>query len=167
MATHSSILAWRIPWTEEAAGLQSWGHRESDTTECLTTSVIYLSICPSSGDMVLVTQSCLTPCDHIAYSPLGSSDPWTSPGKNTGVGSHFLLQGIFPTQRSNPHLPSGRQILFCLSHQGSLFIIYYQLSVYLSTVERVGDFIFWAPKSLQIMIAAMKLKDDYSLEGKL
>ena len=30
--------------------------------------------------------------------------PWDSPGKNTGVGSHFLLQGILPTQRSNPHL---------------------------------------------------------------
>ena len=30
--------------------------------------------------------------------------PWTSPGKNTGVGCHFLLQGIFPTQRSNLHL---------------------------------------------------------------
>ena len=35
------------------------------------------------------------------------------------------------------------------------------------TVERVSDFIFWAPKSLQIAIAAMKLKDAYSLEGKL
>ena len=32
-ATHSSILAWRIPWTEEPGGLQSMGHRESDTTE--------------------------------------------------------------------------------------------------------------------------------------
>ena len=35
------------------------------------------------------------------------------------------------------------------------------------TVETVLDFIFWAPKSLQIVIAAMKLKDTYSLEGKL
>ena len=35
------------------------------------------------------------------------------------------------------------------------------------TVERVADFIFWAPKSLQIVIAAMKLEDAYSLEGKL
>ena len=33
MATHSSILAWRIPWTEELGGLQSTGHKESDTTE--------------------------------------------------------------------------------------------------------------------------------------
>ena len=35
------------------------------------------------------------------------------------------------------------------------------------TVETVSDFIFWSPKSLQMVIAAMKLKDAYSLEGKL
>ena len=35
MATHSSILAWRIPWTEELGGLQSMGRKESDTTEQL------------------------------------------------------------------------------------------------------------------------------------
>ena len=35
------------------------------------------------------------------------------------------------------------------------------------TVETVADFIFWAPKSLQMVTAAMKLKDIYSLEGKL
>ena len=35
------------------------------------------------------------------------------------------------------------------------------------TVETVSDFIFWTPKSLQMIIAAMKLKDAYSLEGKL
>ena len=35
------------------------------------------------------------------------------------------------------------------------------------TVEPVSDFIFWAPKSLQMVTAAMKLKDAYSLEGKL
>ena len=35
MATHSSILAWRIPWTEEPGGLQSMGRKESDTPELL------------------------------------------------------------------------------------------------------------------------------------
>ena len=35
------------------------------------------------------------------------------------------------------------------------------------TVETVSDFIFWAPESLQMVTAAMKLKDAYSLEGKL
>ena len=44
--------------------------------------------------------------------------PWDSSGKNTGVGSHSLLQGIFPTQGSNPGLLDCRQILYHLSHQG-------------------------------------------------
>ena len=33
MATHSGILAWRVPWTEEPGGLQPWGHKQSDMTE--------------------------------------------------------------------------------------------------------------------------------------
>ena len=41
------------------------------------------------------------------------------PGKNARLGCHDLLQGIFPTQGSNPGLPYCRQILYCLSHQGS------------------------------------------------
>ena len=36
MVTHSSILAWRIPWTEEPVGYRPWGHKESDMTEWLT-----------------------------------------------------------------------------------------------------------------------------------
>ena len=45
--------------------------------------------------------------------------PWDSPGKNTGVGCHSLLQGIFPTQGLNPGLLHCRQIVYYLSHQGS------------------------------------------------
>ena len=45
--------------------------------------------------------------------------PWNSPSKNTGVGCHFLLQGIFPTQGLNPGLLHHSQILYCLGHQGS------------------------------------------------
>ena len=45
--------------------------------------------------------------------------PWDSPVKNTKEGCHSLLQGIFPTQGSNPGLLHGRQILHCLSYQGS------------------------------------------------
>ena len=39
MATHTSFLVWRIPWTEEPGGLQSWGHKESDMTERPTLSL--------------------------------------------------------------------------------------------------------------------------------
>ena len=45
--------------------------------------------------------------------------PWNSPGKNTGVGCHSLLQRIFPAQGLNLGLLSCRQILYHLSHQGS------------------------------------------------
>ena len=45
--------------------------------------------------------------------------PWDSPAKNTGVGCHFLLQGIFLTQRSNVGLPGCRETLYPLSQQGS------------------------------------------------
>ena len=48
--------------------------------------------------------------------------PWTSPGKNSRVGCHALLQGIFPSQGSNPGLRHCTQILYCLSHQGSPLI---------------------------------------------
>ena len=44
---------------------------------------------------------------------------WNSLGKNTGVGCHALLQGIFPTQGSNPGHWHCRRILYHLSHQGS------------------------------------------------
>ena len=48
--------------------------------------------------------------------------PWDFPGKNTGVGCHFLLQEIFRTQGLNPGLSHCRQTLYCLSHQGSQFL---------------------------------------------
>ena len=49
----------------------------------------------------------------------GSSIHGDSPGKNTGVGCHAHLQGIFPTRGSNQGLPHCRRILYHLSHQGS------------------------------------------------
>ena len=69
----------------------------------------------NAGVKVKVAPPCLTLCD-----------PWTtacqaphSPDKSAGMGSHSLLQGIFPTQGLNPGLPHCRQILYCLRHQGS------------------------------------------------
>ena len=51
---------------------------------------------------VFVTQSCPTVYDPMDYNPQASL--WNSPGENTRVGCHSLLQGIFPTQDSNPSL---------------------------------------------------------------
>ena len=85
MATHSGTLAWKIPWTEEPGRLQSMGSQsESESHSIMSASL----------------QS------HGLYSP------WNSPGQNTGVGSHSLLQGIFPIQGSNWSLPHCRQILY-------------------------------------------------------
>ena len=93
MATHFSILTWRIPWTEESlVGRSPWDGKELDTTEWLS-----------------FTHSL----------PWSESHSWNSPGKNTGVGRLFLLQGIFPTQGSNPGLLQCRWSLYQLSHEES------------------------------------------------
>ena len=68
--------------------------------------------------MCVVAQSCLPLCSPMDYSPPGSSVHGDFPGKNTGVGFHALLQGIFSTQGSKPSLPHCRWILYWLSHQG-------------------------------------------------
>ena len=60
----------------------------------------------------LVAQACLTLCSPLDCRLLC---PWDSPGKNTGVGYHALLQGIVPSQGSKPGLPHCRQVLCRLS----------------------------------------------------
>ena len=66
---------------------------------------------------MLVAQSCLTLRPHGPKSTRLFC-PWDVPGKNTGVGCHFLLHGIFPTQGSNPGLLHYKQILYQLSYEG-------------------------------------------------
>ena len=68
---------------------------------------------------VKITQLCSTPCNLMDCGPPGSSVHGDSPGKNIGVDCHALLQGIFPTQGSNPGLLHCWQILYQLSHKGS------------------------------------------------
>ena len=69
--------------------------------------------------LCLVIQSFLILCDPMDCSMTGSSVHGDSSGKNIEVGSHALLQGIYPTQGSNWGLLNCRQILYLLSHQGS------------------------------------------------
>ena len=74
----------------------------------LSVEYIYLHISTYTHTHVmpcLVAQLCLTLCDPVDYSLPGSSVHWDSPRKNTRLGCHFLLQGIFPTQRLKPDLP--------------------------------------------------------------
>ena len=69
--------------------------------------------------MYLVALSCPTLCNLMDCSPPSYSVHGDSAGKNTGVGCHDLLQGIFPTQGLNPGIPHCRLIFYCLSHQES------------------------------------------------
>ena len=77
----------------------------------------------SSGPAAIKLQVCVShSLQPHGLKPTRLLCPWNSPGKNTGVGSHFLLQGIFPTQGLKPHLfclLHCRQILDRLSHQES------------------------------------------------
>ena len=69
--------------------------------------------------LVLSHSVVLNLCDPVDCSPPASSVHGDSPGKNTGVGGYALLQGISPTQGSNPYLLHCRWILYRLSYQGS------------------------------------------------
>ena len=69
--------------------------------------------------LCLIARLCPTLCNPMDCSLPGSSVHRDSPGKNTGVHCHTLLQGIFPTQGSNPGLPHCGRILYHLSHQGN------------------------------------------------
>ena len=134
MATHSSILAWRIPgtgkpiellsagshgvahnWRDLAAAAEtptsvfgSWLMKPSAAWHSWLTSSSYLLIPPIFILFFMHAkslQTCLTLCAPMDCRPPGSSVHGDSPGQNTGVGSLSLLQGIFPTQVSNPGFP--------------------------------------------------------------
>ena len=82
----------------------------------------YMSCTLSSQILSLLKSSLEIENNSVVSSslqPHGLYSPWNSPGKNTGVGSCSLLQGIFLSQGLNPGLPHCRQILYQLSHQGS------------------------------------------------
>ena len=69
-----------------------------------------------------VAQLCPTLCNPMDCSLPGSSHGIFQARMNTAVGCYYLLQRIFPTQGSNPGLPHCRQMLYHLSHQGSLWL---------------------------------------------
>ena len=81
-----------------------------DISEYSTSPQVYHSNCQWSESHSVMSDS---------LPPHGLYSPWNCPGQNTGVGSPSLLQGIFPTQGSNPGLLNSRPILYQLSHQQS------------------------------------------------
>ena len=84
--------------------------------------MFYVNTFPDAA-LCLVTRR-VWPCDPMDCSPPGSSVCGDSPGKNTGVGCHALLQGVFPTQGSNPGLPHCRWILLLTEPPGKSFSWY-------------------------------------------
>ena len=95
-----------------------WYLLRTDFAACLSFFFFkYIHSCRSEWKVkVLVTQSCLTLCESMDLAC-----QWNFPGKSSEVGIHFLLQGIFLTQGSNPqllHLLHCKEILYNVSHQG-------------------------------------------------
>ena len=85
-------------WQPWAIGLAPWLCPVLQTTGCVCVCVcVGVCVCVSAA------QLCLTLCNPVDCSPPGLC-PWNSPSRNTGVGCHALLQGIFPTQGSHLHL---------------------------------------------------------------
>ena len=118
MATHSSILMWRIPWTEEPGGLQFHGIVKSWTWLSNFHRTFKL-LCRCESESFSVMSDCLP--SH-GLKPTRLPFPYDFPSKNTRMGCHALLQGIFPTQVSNLCLLCPlhyRQILYPLSYLGS------------------------------------------------
>ena len=74
--------------------------------------------------------------------PHGLYSSWNSLGQNTGVGSLALLQGIFPTQGSNPDLLHCRWILYQLSHKGSSFTYFIRYFLISGTCSQMYHFLF-------------------------
>ena len=103
MATHPSILAWRISQTEEPGRLQSVGLQESDMTQRLNRHHLctYAPVCMDGHRL-----SCFGHDSVRCYGlqPTRFLCPWDSLGKKTGMSCHAFLQGIFPTQESNQRL---------------------------------------------------------------
>ena len=87
MTTHSSNLAWRIPWAEEPGRLQSMGLQIVRHDWATITHYIYACV------HAKLLQLCPTLCNLMDCDPPGSSL-----GKNTEVDCHALLQEILPTQ---------------------------------------------------------------------
>ena len=103
-------------------------------------SKVCLCICVCMKMKVLVTQLFPTLCNTMDCSPPGSSIHRSFQATVLGVGCHFLLQGIFPTQGSNPGLLHCRQILYHLSHQGSPYVWASQMVLVVKNpLANVGD----------------------------
>ena len=89
MATHSSVLAWRIPWTEEPGGYSPWGRKESNMTERLLLSNLECHVGPSEWLRFLLWNLC---------SGFGMEKGW----EGRELPSRILTRVLLPSRRSEP-----------------------------------------------------------------
>ena len=101
--------------SKQSRNLDLW--RSSPLVPTALTSPLNVFWYLVSNNLMKWSESCSVVSKSLRHH--GLHRPWNSPGQNTGVGSLSLLQGIFPSQGSNPGLPHCRQILYQLSHKGS------------------------------------------------
>ena len=121
LLSHAQLFA--TPWTVADQAPPSMGFsRQKYWSGLPFPSPVQVSIKWWMGKCVYVCVSCSVVSDCLGPHGLSSPRllcPWDFPGKSTGVGCHFLLQGIFPAQGLHPGLSHCWQSLYCLSHQGS------------------------------------------------
>jgi len=106
-----------------------------------------------------VTKSCLTLLWLHGPLPSRLLCPWDSPGKNTGVGCHFLFQGIFPTQGLMPHLLHCRWICCQWATREALSIVYVVYIVYVYCTYIYYMRACECAKSLQLCLILCSLID--------
>ena len=140
-------------WEATVHGVAKSQTRLSDSTHSLPHIYIhtYVHICMRCV-LYLVAQSCLTLCDSMDWSLPASSIHGGSAGTNTGVGCYALLQGIFPTQGSNPGLPHCRWILYHLSHQGTPSICKYKYSWEEKPVNSTLNLCVWLFLNIKVLL---------------
>ena len=108
--------------------LATWDHRSCSSSRNITQTLLNIIILnpwlqisvqdtsPNKPEFLFFQKS---ESESRSLRPHGLYSPLNSPRQTTGVGSHSLLQGIFPTQGLNPDLPHCGQNLYQPSHQGS------------------------------------------------
>ena len=103
------------------------------------------------GERSEVAQSCPTLQPH-GLQPTRHLLPWNLPGNGTGVSCHLLLQGIFPTQGSNPGLPHGRQTLLLSEPPGkpARSLMCFNSRTERSWWDRRNPCRLWSPGSIPI-----------------
>ena len=97
---YDSVLAWRTPSLTDKPGWPQSERKKMKSLSCVR----------------LIATPRTVACSRLLR-------PWDFLGKSTGVGCHFLLQGIFPGQGSNPALLHCRQTFYHLSHKGSRYLL--------------------------------------------